>query len=187
MSETTKDQFVSAATKLLDKGGPTAVTIRAVADAVGLSHNAPYRHFRGRNSLLAAVATRDFIQLTRVFEDQAGKTAETALRNAVKAYLDYAMEHTARYRLMYSEPVPFSPEPDLGEAASASFEAFSRIVSRCQDEGVLPQADTTRLTRLINAALHGAVDLELSGRTGRSRGVRDTSNLFFQLLKNVRL
>ena len=41
----TRDQLVAAAARLLDEGGPEAVTLRAVAQAVGVSHHAPYRHF----------------------------------------------------------------------------------------------------------------------------------------------
>ena len=41
----TDRRLVAAAASLLDRGGESAVTIRAVAQAVGMSHNAPYKHF----------------------------------------------------------------------------------------------------------------------------------------------
>lgn len=68
MSKSTKEQLVSAAAKLLDSGGQAAVTLRAVAERVGVSHNAPYWHFRDRSALLAAVAEQDFVLLRRTFE-----------------------------------------------------------------------------------------------------------------------
>ena len=189
MAETTKEQLVSAASRLLDSGGQNAVTLRAVGEQVGVSHNAPYRHFRDRSALLAAVAERDFNRLRQAFEDQAGKArdAEMALRTASAALIDYAHEHKARYRLLFSDP-GLMPEPNLKAAALGSFQAFSSIVSRCQQDGVLPQVETVRLTGLIYAALHGAIDLELGGRAGGSKGlgsVEATVSLLLDLLRQT--
>ena len=79
---TTRQKLVAAASSLLDSGGQAAVTLRAVAERVGVSHNAPYRHFRDRNALLAAVAERDFNALgTRSAQEKALRIG-AALRNA---------------------------------------------------------------------------------------------------------
>ena len=189
MTETTKEQLVSAATKLLDLGGQNAVTLRSVAEAVGVSHNAPYRHFRDRSALLAAVAERDFVRLRQSFEEQAGQgpSAETALRNATEALIDYALRHKARYRLLFSDP-GLLPEASLKSAAMGAFQAFSLIVSRCQQDGIMPQIDTVSLTGLIYAALHGAIDLELGGRASGSKGlgnIQAAATLLFHLLRNL--
>jgi AcrR family transcriptional regulator len=188
MIETTKEQLITAASALLDSGGQEAVTLRAVAEQVGVSHNAPYRHFRDRSALLAAVAERDFIYLRGAFERQdESHDAEAALRNAASALIDYAVQHKARYRLLFSDP-GLSPEQGLKDAAMASFQAFSLIVSQCEQQGVLPKIDKARLTGLIYAALHGAIDLELGGRSSGSKGlgsIKATADLLFSLLKRV--
>lgn len=186
MSETTKEQLISAASALLDSGGQGAVTLRAVAERVGVSHNAPYRHFRDRSALLAAVAERDFNDIRQAFDRAAtaGDDAETALRKATAALVDYALAHRARYRLLFSDP-GLRPEPSLQQAAIGSFHAFSRIVSRCQDDEVLPGVDTVSLTGLIYATLHGAIDLELGGRASGSKGlgsIEATADLLFRLV-----
>jgi AcrR family transcriptional regulator len=124
MTETTREQLVSAASKLLDSGGQAAVTMRAVAEEVGVSHNASYWHFRDRSALLAAVAERDFVRLRRAFEQQGDSHAEAALRNAAAALINYSVRHKARYRLLFSDP-GLSPEQSLKDAAVASFQAFS--------------------------------------------------------------
>ncbi|WP_242140934.1 TetR/AcrR family transcriptional regulator [Sphingomonas sp. TREG-RG-20F-R18-01] len=172
MVETTKEQLVSAASKLLDSGGQSAVTLRAVAEQVDVSHNAPYRHFRDRSALLAAVAERDFVYLREAFEAQNNRVgqAETVLRNSVAVLIDYAREHKARYRLLFSDP-GLLPGPSLTRAALASFQAFSLIVARCQQDRVLPQGETAGLTGLIYATLHGAIDLELGGRASETKGL----------------
>jgi AcrR family transcriptional regulator len=188
MTESTKERLVSAASKLLDSGGQNAVTLRAVAELVDVSHNAPYRHFKDRSALLAAVAERDFVRLRQAFEEQnEGRDAETALRKASLALISYARKHKARYRLLFSDP-GLSPEQSLKDAAMASFQAFSLIVSRCQSDSVLPQGDTVSLTGLIYASLHGAIDLELGGRSGGAKGlgsIEATVDLLFRLLRSA--
>ena len=52
-----KTALLEAALGLIREVGPTAFTLREVARRAGVSHNAPYRHFRDREELLAAVAT----------------------------------------------------------------------------------------------------------------------------------
>ncbi len=187
MAETTKEQLISAASRLLDNGGQEAVTLRAVAEQVGVSHNAPYRHFSGRSALLAGVAERDLVMLKQIFEDQdaTSRNAEAALRGSAAELITYAIEHKARYRLLFSDPQLLSDE-SLKDAAFGSFTAFSRIVARCQREGTMPDVDTISLTGLIYAALHGAIDLHLGGRASGTKGlgsVDATAGLLFDLLK----
>lgn len=187
MIETTKQQLVSAASRLLDEGGQEAVTLRAVAERVRVSHNAPYRHFSGRSALLGAVAERDFLMLTHVFDDQdtANSNPESALRGSAAALIAYAAAHKARYRLLFSDP-QLPSDAGLKEAAFGAFTAFSRIVARCQQDGAFPQVDTVGLTGLIYAALHGAIDLDLGGRASGTKGlgsIEATAGLLFDLLK----
>ena len=190
VTETTRKRLISAASRLLDSGGQEAVTLRAVAEQVGVSHNAPYRHFSGRSALLAAVAGRDFVMLKQIFDDQdaANGNAEVALRASAAGLIAYAIEHKARYRLLFSDPQLLS-DVSLKDAAFGSFTAFSRIVGRCQQEGTMPEVDTVSLTGLIYAALHGAIDLHLGGRASGTKGlgsVDATAELLFDLLNGQR-
>ena len=103
---TTRDRLVTEAALLLDRGGGTAVTLRAVAHAVGVSHNAPYRHFKDRNALLAAIAERDFVMLTTTFErTRSGQgTPIERLKAGLDAFIRYGRDYSARYRLLFSDP-----------------------------------------------------------------------------------
>lgn len=186
MTETTKDRLVTAASQLLDLGGIDAVTLRGVAERVGVSHNAPYKHFEDRSALLAAVAERDFIELRNAFEAalHRGEGAGTALRAALGAFIDYGLQHPARYRLLFSDP-SLPSDGALKEKAFASFTAFLGIVETCQRDGSLPTGDPVRLAGLIYAAVHGAIDLEIGGRASGEKGlanVTDTLDLLLRLL-----
>ena len=173
MVESTKERLIAAASDLLDAGGQGAVTLRAVAEVVGVSHNAPYRHFRDRSALLAAVAERDFDRFTQAFQAKADDLldARTSLRAAVTVVIAYAREHPARYRLLFSDPDLISADGTLKVAAFGSFQAFAAIVQRCQAGRSLRSIETAKLTGLIYATLHGAIDLELGGRAREAKGL----------------
>ncbi len=172
MRADTKQRLVAAASGLLDSGGQGAVTLRAVAEIVGVSHNAPYRHFRDRSALLAAVAERDLDRLRQAFQAEAEETrdAGSSLAAASMVLVAYAREHPARYRLLFSDPdLPVGGSLEV--AALASFQAFAAIVRRGQSDGSLRPIEAARLTGLIHATLHGAIDLELGGRAREEKGL----------------
>ncbi|MBB5493752.1 TetR/AcrR family transcriptional regulator [Nocardiopsis metallicus] len=56
MSTTTRDKLLDAAARLLDSGGPEAVTPREAGRSAGVSHNTPYKHFADKEDLLAEIA-----------------------------------------------------------------------------------------------------------------------------------
>jgi AcrR family transcriptional regulator len=156
MTSSTKNRLAVAAAQLLDRGGQEAVTLRAVAEKVGVSHNAPYKHFRDRNALLAGVARRDFEELNCVFADALndGPDGASALRRALKAFVDYGLAHPSRYRLLFSDP-DLQADDDFKGAATGPLKIIVQIVLRCQSGGVLPTGDPVRLSGLIFAAAHG--------------------------------
>lgn len=76
----TDRRLVAAATALLDSGGEAAVTLRAVAQASNVSHNAPCKHFESRDALLAAVAMADFAMHQRAFQRVRESSASPAVK-----------------------------------------------------------------------------------------------------------
>lgn len=184
MTETTKGRLVAAASDLLDAGGQAAVTLRAVAEGVGVSHNAPYRHFRDRKALLAGVAERDFDRLRDAFQAKADEHQDgrRSLKAAAMVLIAYARSHPARYRLLFSDPDVVSEGGTMEVAAWGAFQSFDRIVQRCRfDLGI----DTAKLTGLIYATLHGAIDLDLGGRARDAKGlgqIEATVGLLLDLL-----
>lgn len=187
MEMTTKTALMSAAARLLDAGGEGAVTLRAVAKIVGVSHNAPYRHFKNRDALLAAVAQNDFISLTRTFRECATNLVrpDFALKAAVAALISYGRKHPARYRRLFSEPGLASAGGEMEAAALGAFQAFGELVDQYKGASLEP-IDTMMLTGLIYATLHGCIDLELGGRTREAKGLGDidtTIELLFKLLE----
>jgi AcrR family transcriptional regulator len=90
---TTKTAVLAAAAKLIEKDGPASLSIREAARRAGVSHNAPYRHFADRDSLLAALAEQGFKELEKALEGRRG-------RELGEAYVRFALAQPQRFRLM---------------------------------------------------------------------------------------
>ena len=186
MTEHTKDRIVRAAADLLDSAGEAGVTLRAVAERVGVSHNAPYRHLKDRNALLAAVAEQDFRNLGAAFRRGGEAAPIDMLTTAAHALIAYARAHPARYRLLFSDPDIAVAGGAMETAALETFAAFGALVRQCQDERTLPKTNTIMLTGLIYATLHGAIDLELGGRARARKGLGSIEATLGLLLASLR-
>ena len=169
----TREKLVTEAALLLDFGGDAAVTLRAVAQAVGVSHNAPYRHFRDRSALLAAIAERDFGMLASTFEQARTREGRPIdrLREALGTFTRYGHDHPTRYRLLFNDPGVGTAGGTLEAAALAAFMAFANLVEDAQGAGSLPATSTRELAGLIYATAHGLIDLEAGGRMREQKGL----------------
>ena len=181
MAQDTREALISAAARLLDQGGPAAVTLRAVAKAVGLSHNAPYKHFHDKEDLLAAIASRELSRPGAAAATQEGDSVE-ALRRMAQAYVDWARHHPERFKLTFG---PWrSGTDELGASATAARARFVAAVARAQQDRRLVAGDPERVTALILALAHGAADLALGGHLARDgKGAADPGDLLDDLFR----
>lgn len=172
----TAERLVAAAAELLDHGGQAAVTLRAVATATGVSHNAPYKHFDSRDDLLAAVAAADFTAIAerwRTIAAGPGNDSRRRLLDALDVVIEFSASHPARYRLLFGTPEVAAHGELLGEAAELALQTFSDIVARCQRDAVLPASPSHNLGILIFATVHGLIDADASGRLRSRTGWSD--------------
>jgi AcrR family transcriptional regulator len=184
---TTRDALIAAAADLLDQGGPAAVTLRAVAARVGISHNAPYKHFDDKQARLAAVAGAELRR--RAASTRGGLRPDAdplaELKRLALGYVRWAMRHPARFKLTYGPWTIDSPE--LGEAAHEARALMVAAVAAAQAAGVVACGNPERVAALIQATGHGAADVALSGHLARGgKGDADPEDLLddlFALLK----
>jgi AcrR family transcriptional regulator len=158
----TKDRILSAATDLLDAGGPSAVTLRAVGEAAGISQSAPYRHFADKRALLDAMV-RQIIQQMRAAIETATSEAVSpsmALNLGVSQYFDFARRFPVRYRLLLEES---RADTAVGKEAREAFAAVADLVHVAESRGELRGGDSTRVVALVLGAVHGIADLEQFG------------------------
>lgn len=171
----TAERLVAAASRLLDEGGQAAVTLRAVAAAIDVSHNAPYKHFAGRAELLAAVAADDYAMLTERWTAirAAPGDARERLLDALDVVVAFSAEHRARYRLLFGTPDVAARGDGLDDAAEQALVVFSDIVAECQREGSLPSSPSHNIGIMLFATVHGLIDADASGRMRARTGWSD--------------
>jgi AcrR family transcriptional regulator len=152
-----------AAMELLEEGGATALSLRAVARQAGVSPAAPYRHYENREALVSAVAAVGYRELAMHLAGVAPEPATPDDLAAVAvAYVQFALQRPALFRVMFSEPC----DPHSGErvAAVAAISAYlEAIVRRC-----FPEADPGALSTAIWALVHGLAFLHLDGKLDSS-------------------
>src|SRR5271165_218770 len=107
-----KSVLLDAAVALIAEVGPAAFTLREVARRAGISHNAPYRHFREKDELLAAVATEGFERLAEALENpESGTRARNPgpalhrLHSAGRAYVQFALHSPEHLLVMFDWPL----------------------------------------------------------------------------------
>ncbi len=174
--ESTRERLVDAAAKLLDRGGPAAVTLREVGKAAGVSHNAPYRHFADKDALLAAVAARELARQGANLAVGGGADVVALLQG----YVRWAMRYPERFRLTFGRWE--RDDETLGEAAGGARRALVAAVAAAQRRGQLPKGDPERLASLLLALAHGAADLALAGHLSvKGKGRADPQDLIADL------
>ncbi|MGW5361038.1 TetR/AcrR family transcriptional regulator [Actinopolymorpha pittospori] len=189
MAPGTREKLIEVATRLLDEGGVEAVTLREVGRLAGVSHNAPYKHFASKETLLAAIAASELTRLNTVLTEatKRRRTPETALRTAMHRYVTWALEHPERFRLIFGRWSIESAE--LGAAANLAQTTFVSMVAAAQDSGALPEGDPVRLASLLRALAHGAADLASVGHLAThgkgNAGPGDLVDDLFDYLRTV--
>ncbi|WP_375454507.1 TetR/AcrR family transcriptional regulator [uncultured Methylobacterium sp.] len=153
--------LLDAATRLLVGDGVDAVTLREVARAAGVSHNAPYRHFPSREALLAGLATDGFVRLRRRLDAVA--ETETGRVNALgRAYLTFAVEERPHFLLMFGGTVGKTAFPDLEDAAAAAFAILEGAVDA--EGGGMPGA-ALRAWALVHGLAHLVAERQIAPET----------------------
>ncbi len=147
--------------------------MRAVGYASCISHHEQYTHFNNLDSLLAAVATADFVVLTDAFKAvrQCGARPAAKLMRALKVVVDFSVEHPARYRLLFNDPAIAAQKGELERTAFTAFGEFTSIVKECQAARALPDAPETTIAGLLFATMHGLIALEANGRIHPEKGL----------------
>ena len=121
-----RNAMIAKALELVDEHGPEAVSLREVARRVGVNHRAAYRHFEDKRALTAAIAEQGYAALAGALEASWASTARRRPRARVlallDAYLGFALESPARYRITFGRRVNEEGGfPALEALASRSF------------------------------------------------------------------
>ncbi|MFN3856767.1 MAG: TetR/AcrR family transcriptional regulator [Caulobacter sp.] len=161
-----RDRLCQAAERLFAEHGPDAVTMRQLAVELGVSPMTPYRYFKDKDDILAAVRASGFSRFARALEDafHAAPAGVGKAEAVGRAYVRFALEHPDAYRLMFDLSQP--NEADYPELVAASNRARAMMVGQTQamiDAGEI-EGDPELIAHMLWAALHGGLVLQLAGK-----------------------
>lgn len=148
-------RLVRVGGELLDREGPSAVSLREIARCAGVSHGAPRRYFPTHLELLSAIAREGFMDLTErastaLAEVPGGPRARIGV--LARVYLDFAVSRRGRFELMFRHDLLESGYLGLREASLPLFRLLADLVAQARPE---PEPPAAVVAAALWANLHG--------------------------------
>lgn len=160
-------------------GGTAALSLNAIARAMGMSGPAIYRYYAARDELLAELVTDGYVELTAALEEAAAAAARRAparrLGAVTEAYRGWALEHPRRYAMLFGErPEGFADPQAAIEAVHGAMLVLLRQLGELADAGAPRPAS-------VPASRPGKLDGQLLRWSASRNGELDVSPLVLRL------
>ena len=153
-----RDTIVDAAAALAEQKGMENLTVRELADALGVKPASLYNHLQGLPELNVRLAERALDRLMETLEQvMDGRPVTDTLRAMAAAYRSFAQEQPQLYRAIML--LPRFSDPGLVARKKAFMDLFVRMLEPLG----LPARERVHLSRLIRSTLHGYVSMETAG------------------------
>lgn len=163
--------LIEAGRMLLARNGTGGLSLREVAKVAGVSHTAPYRHFKDKADLLAAIAEAGFHQLRANADSTALGYQDDPLKqytHCAAQYVRFAVENPETAHLMFGGGVDMrNAPPSLKQASWATFELLIEIIENGKQAGLYKAVDTMDLAVTTWSGIHGLSLLIANGYLAR--------------------
>ncbi len=165
-----RQALIDAALKLIDEKGPTGFTLSEAAKTAGVTPAAVYRHFEGREDLIAECARQGHEIFADVIEhafSSGGGSDLAAFEATGRAYLAFARKFPGHYQAMFESGISPNRTPELA-AASARSRQILEQAAEALSEHIPPEKrpPATMFSAHIWAMSHGVVELFARGKPG---------------------
>ena len=165
-----RQALVEAALTLIAEHGPTGFTLSEAAKAADVTPAAVYRHFTGRDQLLAEVARQGYDIFAALMEyayNDGKPTALAAFEATGRAYLAFARKYPGHYMAMFESGLNLNAHPDLAMVAQKArnvLETAAEKLSQHMPPGKRPPP--SMFSAHVWALSHGVVELYMRGAPG---------------------
>jgi AcrR family transcriptional regulator len=168
----TRIRILSEARELFLEVGLAGFSMRVLAERVGVSATALYRHFEDRDAILASLLDEAFRAFGgTLMQALAGQTPFERLRLSGKAYFEFALAHPRDYELMFMTNCAdlglTRMSEELAQRAQSTFVFLVDRVSECMESGVFPRAEPRTVAVYIWTQVHGLASLWLVGQLSK--------------------
>jgi len=179
-----RERLLETAERLFAQRGEDGVSMRLLATELGVSAMTPYRYFKDKDQILAAVRTRGFDNFAEALEKALASSPDPGVssRRVGEAYITFAVDHPAAYRLMFDLDQPTTYlHPDLIRAGLRARKTMKDHVVVLYESGLV-EGDLERLAHIFWAGLHGLVVLKMSGMLPQEMDFRSLAREQYQAL-----
>jgi AcrR family transcriptional regulator len=158
-----RQALIDAALGLIEAKGPTGFTLSEAAKHAGVTPAAVYRHFQGREDLIAEAARLGFgmfADLMQYAYDKGQPSSLAAFEATGRAYLAFARKHPGYYIAMFESGISMNRTPELAAAAARARGVLERAASDLSER--IPQhkrPPASMFSAHIWALSHGVVEL----------------------------
>jgi AcrR family transcriptional regulator len=153
-----RDELLEVAERLVQENGYAGFSLRQVAEETGYTPTTIYRHFRDRDDLLNTVLHKWFDRFAASLSAADGATTDPRgrLLAQAQAYLRFAIEHPAVYRVMFLERMDIGVLPN-GESFEhdPAFGVLLRAVQALHDAGLTGRHDVMSAAMMLWVGVHG--------------------------------
>lgn len=179
-----QSSLLATATAMITEQGIEALSLRKLAERIGVSRTAAYHHFKDKNDLLCAIAAQGFTswqtQAEQIFTNSKF-TDQEKYHTFVRFYVRFASQNAAIYKLMFGstlwkkegksegdeESDKSNSSQTLIDVAYPSFQYQLEMTQAWQQKGILPKSQNSlRLAQVTWATLHGIAQLVIDGIYG---------------------
>lgn len=163
-----RSALLQEANVMLKESGIDGLSLRQLAERVGVSRMAPYHHFKDKHELLCALAAEGFRELDRLIDAatlQHDTGLDKALHGFVQDYLMFAVSSPDRYELMFGRPIwkTSKPSQELKDTAFACFRHYAERITTLVGDSLPKGRKPLRLAQASWATLHGLCRLMIDG------------------------
>lgn len=158
-----RQALVDAALQLIEERGPTGFTLSEAAKRAGVTPAAVYRHFAGREDLIAEAARQGYIIFSEVMEfayKDGQPSALAAFEATGRAYLAFARRHPGHYIAMFESGISVNSSADLAIVAQRARAVLERAAEELSQH-IPPEKrpPAAMFSAHIWALSHGVVEL----------------------------
>lgn len=169
-----KNALISAGIDIITEDGIKNLSIRNAAKKIGVSHTAPYRHFKNKEELLVAIAIKGFDILVQDMDKALSKVNPSdlsALVEAGRAYIQFAVSNSNYYRIMFGDTIRNKTGyPDFFKVYDRSFRKLIHIIETGGHKQSTDKTDLEITAIAVWSLLHGYCSLVLDNDTDKDVG-----------------
>ena len=148
--------ILDVAREAFARHGYESVSMRMLAEAVGLSHGAIYGHFKDKDEIFSALVRESFDQLAAALRSLRGRGGDPVrfLKRVGRKYVEFGLENPNAYEFAF-----ILRRPGGSQKPQLAYEYLRAAVQRCIDAKRLRTRDVEAASQALWAAVHGITSL----------------------------